>query len=434
MPLLSLTPRSLPCCVCRFLGDPLSDSSLPSDSGLPGSGSGSGEEEHCEDFGEDHCEEHGCHWHVDEMACEDPDCGEFDEDHCEEHGCHWHADEMACEAIECGEFDEDHCEEHGCEWHADEMACEAGEGGHDHDHDHEGGEMCACLSVEEEHPFGMDCNDADAITASAVLLATCEQSETGCEDYEVDGVHVCQAAFFHLNFVHGWCDHDALMPEQEDLIHVYDDFCASCSIEAPYNEAQPMCPTPACDDPEPALAAAATLFDACTPEGGEGSCCGTTDVIEAFHVVLAYHDFCDHDVYPEEVEEALHDFEEGCEEHHCNTVEPGYDGTICVEDEHCDDFDEDHCEEHGCHWHADEMACEDPDCGEFDEDHCEEHGCHWHADEMACEEIGESLPPWSFSLRAPPLGRRKCLERHHPWPWIAVASAPWLHGTMWLVS
>ena len=35
MPLLSLTPRSLPCCVCRFLGDPLSDSSLPSDSGLP---------------------------------------------------------------------------------------------------------------------------------------------------------------------------------------------------------------------------------------------------------------------------------------------------------------------------------------------------------------------------------------------------------------
>jgi hypothetical protein len=159
MPLLSLTPRSLPCCVCRFLGDPLSDSSLPSDSGLPGSGSGSGEEEHCEDFGEDHCEEHGCHWHVDEMACEDPDCGEFDEDHCEEHGCEWHADEMACEAIECP---------------SEQSACDADTG-------------CSAILQAATGDSGPEPDVCNANQACAVLMACMNGSGDGPPSGSGDG-------------------------------------------------------------------------------------------------------------------------------------------------------------------------------------------------------------------------------------------------------
>ena len=188
----------------------------------------------------------------------------------------------------------------------------------------------------------------------------CENSEDGCGVLNEDGIMYCTQAFMHLSFVHGWCAHDTMTDGQEELIHEYEGSCMNCQIFPPYNPDAPDCPAPDCDNPQPALDAYALLVGSCEAEGGDGSCCGTDELVSAWQTVVAYHDLCDHDDIPTEVENGYHDFEHGCEDSGCNSVAADYDGSICVpEEEHCEDFDEDHCEEHGCEWHADDGHCED---------------------------------------------------------------------------
>jgi len=60
-----------------------------------------------------------------------------------------------------------------------------------------------------------------------------------------------------------------------------------------------------------------------------GSCCTTVETQGAWKSIVAYHDLCDHDDVPPEIEIGFHDYEESCENYFCNAVPAGYRGDLC---------------------------------------------------------------------------------------------------------
>ena len=209
------------------------------------------------------------------------------------------------------------------------------------DHHHAEPEPCACAATEAIHPFSLDCADSAAITASATLLASCSNDESGCEDYtDANGVMTCQGAFFHITWAHFWCGEDSLTTAQDELLHTYEAACATCVVGALYDPLIADCTQPTCTDAAPALAAFNILNAACVADGGDGTCCTTPEEVGAWQTVLAYHDLCDHDDVPMFVEMAKHEFGHACEDSMCNTSPPDYDGTVCAaaHDDHDEPF------------------------------------------------------------------------------------------------
>ena len=147
----------------------------------------------------------------------------------------------------------------------------------------------------------------------------------------------CKIAFYVIQAHHDFCPHDTLLPSHETALHDWEAYCNGCEIQRPYDANLPMCPAVDCSNAAPALAALQTLTTSCT--GAE--CCGDAATQEAFQLIYTYHEDCDHDDVPQEVEQGLHAYEHACEDHLCNTVNASYDGTVCVPDDH-DDHDHGH--------------------------------------------------------------------------------------------
>ncbi len=61
--------------------------------------------------------------------------------------------------------------------------------------------------------------------------------------------------------------------------------------------------------------------------------CSQNQCAENYRIIRAYHDTCDEDDITEDIEEAIHDFEEVCEDQGCNTGTPADDAaqTVCRE-------------------------------------------------------------------------------------------------------
>jgi len=60
-----------------------------------------------------------------------------------------------------------------------------------------------------------------------------------------------------------------------------------------------------------------------------GTCCTDSAQRGAWKQVVAYHDLCEHDQVPTEIEKGFHDYEESCEDYFCNLVGPDVDQTKC---------------------------------------------------------------------------------------------------------
>ena len=166
----------------------------------------------------------------------------------------------------------------------------AEEGGGGGAHSHGEAEICACAATEPDHPYSLDCNDADAIEASAAFLRTCDNTTVGCAATEtVDGevMMLCRGAYFHIHYIHGWCGDESMTLEQEQTLHDYEEFCPMCLVERPFVEGHPTCVQPDCDDVAAALVHAAVLTDnGCEIEGADGTCCRTDAEIAAWRAVL----------------------------------------------------------------------------------------------------------------------------------------------------
>jgi hypothetical protein len=124
---------------------------------------------------------------------------------------------------------------------------------------HEEVEMCACAAAEEVHPFTLDCTGTAAITAAETTLNTAD----------------CQAV------IAGTCATSA-----SDATLTGDLIAENCLAPKVFT---------------------LTDADACDAKTGGVMLCH-----QAFFIIQAHHDFCEHDTLTAGQEELVHDFEGSC--------------------------------------------------------------------------------------------------------------------------
>jgi hypothetical protein len=132
----------------------------------------------------------------------------------------------------------------------------------------------------------------------------------------VHNYHVMQAHHDH-------CLHDQLPTGIEKKLHDYEHFYDDCFVKRQFDAELTTCPKVDCSDATAMTKAIATLQ-------APGNCnttqaCADTTCANAIKIVLAVHDLCPEDKLPNNLETALHDYEEPCEAQLCNTAEKAFD-------------------------------------------------------------------------------------------------------------
>ena len=197
--------------------------------------------------------------------------------------------------------------------------------GHDHDHDHAHGEPCVCEAVE--HGWSIDCgNIAVVVDALNYLL----EPTNGCALEDAADDEACHQNYHVMQAHHDFCPHHDLdeAGDVETIIHDFEQLYDDCSIGRMYDPELAMCPEVDCSDSDAMFAVVDTIrSDACAT-----SCTG--DCEAAFQTILHVHDVCEEEQIPTLLETSLHDFEELCEEHLCNSVTEEQ-GMALLDDSQC---------------------------------------------------------------------------------------------------
>ena len=157
-------------------------------------------------------------------------------------------------------------------------------------------------------------------------------------------------------------------------IHDWEHHCDECHIDRMPDPSLPQCPSVDCSDATAATQALQALQ--------ASAVCGTTcggDCGEHYRVLRAFHDTCEEEDLPHEVETFIHTYEEPCEAENCNAG--AMNATGC--DSHDDHDDHDH---------------DDHDHDDHDHDH-DGTSCCAVADTMHfaidCDDQATQLSAWS---------------------------------------
>ena len=185
------------------------------------------------------------------------------------------------------------------------------DGGDAHSHGH-GPEAAKnnCVCQAKEKGWKLDCTNKAAISEAVAKLDA--KAECKAKDAPADCVlnyHVMQAHHDH-------CLHDALPTGIEKTLHDYEHFYDDCFVKRQFNPALKACPVVDCNDATAMTKAIATLQAGCT----SATACADATCSAAMKVVLMAHDVCPEDKLPNNLETALHDHEEPCEDQLCNSA------------------------------------------------------------------------------------------------------------------
>eukprot|EP00746_Dinoflagellata_sp_MGD_P156160 gnl/MRDRNA2_/MRDRNA2_85719_c1_seq10.p1 gnl/MRDRNA2_/MRDRNA2_85719_c1~~gnl/MRDRNA2_/MRDRNA2_85719_c1_seq10.p1 ORF type:complete len:402 (+),score=62.92 gnl/MRDRNA2_/MRDRNA2_85719_c1_seq10:96-1301(+) len=191
------------------------------------------------------------------------------------------------------------------------------DGGHGHAHGHGGPDsykgLCVCQA--QEKGWKLDCTSKAKIEAAVANL----EGNAACKDKNppescVTNYHVMQAHHDH-------CLHDALPTGIEKTLHDYEHFYDDCFVKRQFNPALNTCPEVDCSDATAMTKAVSTLQGGCA----SATACTDKTCADAIKVVLAAHDLCSESDLPNNLEDALHDHEEPCEDQLCNTAAGAFD-------------------------------------------------------------------------------------------------------------
>merc|ERR1711988_1085718 len=107
----------------------------------------------------------------------------------------------------------------------------------------------------------------------------------------------------------------------EKKLHDYEQFYDDCYVKRQFNPSLSNCPAVDCADATAMTKAIATLQAGCKTK----EACADKTCSDAIKIVLAAHDLCPESSLPNNLEDALHDYEEPCDEQLCNTAEKAFD-------------------------------------------------------------------------------------------------------------
>jgi len=202
-------------------------------------------------------------------------------------------------------------------------------GGHSHgtwNDDFEG--KCVCQA--RAHNWKLDCLTMAPIEAAVDYLkthanckpyATKDAVPTGCVA-KVKPPQDCQDNYYLMQAHHDHCLHDQLPTDIEKALHDFEHNYDDCFVKRQYNSALSACPAVTCSSQAPLNQAIVDLDAGCNTKS---LCDASATCKAAIKTVLMYHDTCPEDSLPDTIERALHDYEEPCEDHLCNSASAAFD-------------------------------------------------------------------------------------------------------------
>jgi len=185
------------------------------------------------------------------------------------------------------------------------------DGGDAHSHGHgDDAFESKCVCQAKEKGWKLDCSNKEAISAAVAAL----DANAACmaKDAPAD----CTLNYHVMQAHHDHCLHDALPTGIEKTLHDYEHFYDDCFVKRQFNPALKACPVVDCNDATAMTKAIATLQAGCT----SATACADATCSAAMKVVLMAHDVCPEDKLPNNLETALHDHEEPCEDQLCNSA------------------------------------------------------------------------------------------------------------------
>jgi hypothetical protein len=199
--------------------------------------------------------------------------------------------------------------------------------GHDRGDEHV--EPCAC--VAKELGFVIDCKNQTAISTAYKTLM--DKSCNRSAQCKVDAA--CKQAYFLVQAHHDHCLSDEVPKDVEGGLHMFEAFCEGCTISKQFTPSRAACPKVACNASADFTAAHAYLnANNCS------TACGSLECGAKYQLIRAAHDTCEHDDVPQEVEVAIHEFEDACAAQECNTVAAAFTPTCTDEHDHDHEDDE----------------------------------------------------------------------------------------------
>ena len=103
----------------------------------------------------------------------------------------------------------------------------------------------------------------------------------------------------------------------------------NCDIRRAFNPALSSCPTPTCNNTSTTMASHSYIMANCMSD------CSSSACVDAFHILQAHHDLCEHDDLVETIEDDYHDIADVCLAYVCNSATASFDANECLE--HDDD-------------------------------------------------------------------------------------------------
>jgi len=197
-----------------------------------------------------------------------------------------------------------------------EPAAQDPEGAHAHHHHSWADEFegkCVCQAANNN--WQIDCTNQALITAAVNRL----EADAACKAASPPAA--CVPDYYIMQAHHDHCLHNQLPTGIEHTLHDYEHYYDDCLIQRQYNSAYGQCPTVDCTD-QLSLTNAANTLAACA---ATAEACATTACSAAMKIVVVAHDTCPESVLPDNLEKALHDHEEPCEDQLCNVASGAFD-------------------------------------------------------------------------------------------------------------
>lgn len=195
-------------------------------------------------------------------------------------------------------------------------------GGHSHGHSHGGSSgwydnfegKCVCQAAA--HNWKLDCTNKAKISEAVAAL----DADNACA--AISPPQTCIDHFYVMQAHHDHCLHNQLPVGIEMKLHAYEHFYTDCMVQRAFDPGLPACAAVTCTDHASLTNAVQTLQNGKCNSTTE---CATSSCSAAIKTVLMAHDTCSEQQLPNNLEVALHDFEEPCEAQLCNSAQAVFD-------------------------------------------------------------------------------------------------------------
>lgn len=195
--------------------------------------------------------------------------------------------------------------------------------GHGHSHSHGGAGWFdefngKCVCQAKAHSWKLNCTDTAKIEAAVAAL----EADGACAG--ISPPQTCIDHFYVMQAHHDHCLTDQLPKDVEKKLHKYEQFYTDCHVKRQFDIRLKAgaCKAVTCTDQTSLTLAIQTLQNG---DCNTTSKCAASSCSAAIKTVLMAHDTCKEDQLPNNLETALHDFEDHCAAELCNSAPAVFD-------------------------------------------------------------------------------------------------------------